>query len=182
MRNAILTPAVDLHDHLWGPLRAPITLVEFGDYQCLRSGVASAILQLVLQQLDDDVRFVFRNFPLTDPHPRAQAAAEAAESVAAHSGNESFWAMHDILFENQDALEDDDLIVYAEAAGADPHVVADDLASHAMADRVRDHVHSGHQSGVDATPTFFLNGRRFEGIWSDAWAFAQELKAAATRG
>ena len=182
MRNVMLTPDVDVRDHTWGPPGAPITLVEYGDYECLRSGVAYAVLQLVLQQLDDDVRFVFRNFPLTDPHPRAQAAAEAAESVAAHAGNDAFWAMHDILFENQDALEDDDLIVYADAAGADPQVVADDLASHAMAARVGDHVRGGQRSGVDGTPTFFINRRRFEGVWSDAWAFAQELKAAATRG
>ena len=130
----------------------------------------------------DDARFVFRNFPLTDPHPRAQPAAEAAESVAAHGGEDAFWAMHDILFTNQDALEIDDLIAYAEAVAADPQTVADDLATRAFADRVRRDVRSGLHSGVDGTPTFFVNGRRYDGLWSDPAAFIDELRAAARQG
>src|SRR4029079_14700993 len=122
-------------DHLQGPPRAPLTIVEYGDYECPRSGRAHAVLQIVLHELGDGARFVFRNFPLTDPHPRAQPAAEAAESVAAHGGEDAFWAMHDILFSNQDALETDDLIAYAEAVAADPQTVADDLATRAFADR-----------------------------------------------
>lgn len=182
MTRIALTPAVGPADHMQGPPRAPLTIVEFGDYECPRSGRAHAVLQIVLQQLADEVRFVFRNFPLTDPHPRAQPAAEAAESVAAHGGEDAFWAMHDILFSNQDALEADDLVAYAEAVGADPQTVADDLATRAFADRVRRDVRSGLHSGVDATPTFFVNGRHFDGTWSDASAFIDELRTAARLG
>jgi protein-disulfide isomerase len=181
MKRGVLASPVHPRDHTWGPPCAPVTLVEYGDYQSLQCGVAYVVLQLVLQQLGDDVRFVFRHFPVVDPHPRAQAAAEAAESVGARGGEDAFWAMHDILFENQDALEDDDLIAYAEAAGADPHAVADDLASRGMAPCVQADVCSGMQSGVDAAPTFFVNGRRYEGIWTDAWAFAEALRAEARR-
>ena len=98
MSKVSLTPPVGPGDHVQGPPRAPLTIVEYGDYECPRSGRAHAVLQIVLHELGDDARFVFRNFPLTDPHPRAQPAAEAAESVAAHGGEDAFWAMHDILF------------------------------------------------------------------------------------
>jgi len=182
MSKVSLTPPVGPGDHVQGPPRAPLTIVEYGDYECPRSGRAHAVLQIVLHELGDDARFVFRNFPLTDPHPRAQPAAEAAESVAAHGGEDAFWAMHDILFTNQDALEIDDLIAYAEAVAADPQTVADDLATRAFADRVRRDVRSGLHSGVDGTPTFFVNGRRYDGLWSDPAAFIDELRAAARQG
>jgi protein-disulfide isomerase len=182
MNEIRLTPGVGPGDHVQGPARAPLTLVEYGDYECSQSGRAHAVLQLVLEQLAEEVRFVFRNFPLTDPHPRAQPAAEAAESVGAHGGDDAFWAMHDILYENQDALEDDDLIGYAEAVGADPLTVADDLAARAFADRVRRDVGSGLESGVDGTPAFFVNGRRFQGLWSDPGVFVDELRAAIRGG
>jgi protein-disulfide isomerase len=182
MKAMTLTPGVGVDDHLQGPARAPLTLVEFGDYEDPHSGRAHAVVQILLHQFGDEVRFVFRNFPLTDPHPRAQPAAEAAESVAAHGGADAFWAMHDILYENQDALEDDDLVGYAEAVGADPLTVADDLATRAFADRVRRDVRSGLHSGVDFTPTFFVNGRRVDGLWSDPAAFMEELRAAARAG
>jgi protein-disulfide isomerase len=179
MSRISLTPSVEPADHVQGPARSALTIVEYGDYACPRSGRAHSVLQVVLHELAEDLRFVFRNFPLTDPHPRAQAAAEAAESVAAHGGEDAFWVMHDVLFSNQDALEDDDLVAYAEAIGADPHTVADDLSTRAFADRVRRDVRSGLHSGVDTTPTFFLNGRRYDGLWSDPAAFIDELRAAA---
>jgi len=177
-----LTPPVSPVDHVQGFPGAPLTIVEYGDYECPHCARAHSVLQIVLQQLGEDARFVFRNFPLTDPHPRAQPAAEAAESVAAYGGDDAFWAMHDILYANQDALEDDDLIAYAEAVGADPQTVADDLATRAFADRIRQDVRSGLHSGVDSTPTFFVNGRRFDGLWSDPAAFIEELRAAARSG
>jgi protein-disulfide isomerase len=90
--------------------------------------------------------------------------------------------MHDILYHNQDALEDDDLVAYAAAAGADPHTVADDIAMRTFADRIRRDVRSGLHSGVDTTPTFFVNGRRFRGLWSDPAAFLDDLRAAARSG
>ena len=102
--------------------------------------------------------------------------------VAVHAGDAACWAMHAILFENQDALEIDDLLGYAEAAGADIHEVAADLASGAMRERVERHIRLGRQDGVTGTPTFFLNGRRFQGDWTDADAFTAALKAAAREG
>lgn len=165
-------------DHVRGPAHAPVTLIEYGDYQCDQCGKAYHVLNAVLGELGSSVRFVFRNFPLIDAHSDAQMAAEAAESVAGHGGEEAFWAMHDILYENQDALDVDDLLGYAEAAGADPVVVGDDLASGAMRPRVRADYRSGVRSGVRGTPTFFVNGRRFTGDWSDADAFVAFLQDA----
>ena len=128
-------------------------------------------MDVVLGELGDAIRFVFRHFPVMEAHAEAERAAEAAESVAARAGEEAFWTMHDILFENQDALSLDDLLWYAEAAGADRAVVADDLASRAMRARLGRDVASDVSSGVEATPTFFVNGVRFEGDGIDADAF-----------
>ena len=116
-----------------------------------------------------------RNFPLAEAHRDAAAAAEAAESVAVQGGEDAFWAMQDLLYENQDALQHDDLIEYAAAAGADPIAVADDLASHSRSDRVRRDFHSAGRSGVPRTPTFFVNGLRFDGDWTDPSALADAL-------
>lgn len=176
IRTAIEHAAPD--DHVRGPVHAPVTLVEYGDYQCELCGRAYHVLNAVLAKLGSSVRFVFRNFPLIDAHSEAQMAAEAAESVAARAGEEAFWDMHDILYENQDALEIDDLLGYAEAAGADAVVVADDLASGAMRARVRADYRSGVRGGVRGTPTFFVNGRRFTGDWTDPGAFIASLQDA----
>ncbi len=174
-------PAVDdvgLDDHVRGPAHAPVTLIEYGDYQCEQCGRAYYVLDAVLAELGPSVRFVFRNFPLIDAHSDAKMAAEAAESVAAHGGDDAFWAVHDMLYENQDALEIDDLLGYVEAAGVDRSAVADDLASGTMRPRVRADYRSGVRSGVRGTPTFFVNGRRFSGDWSDADAFVAVLRDA----
>jgi protein-disulfide isomerase len=179
--NAGGRPIVDAvvpDDHVRGPAHAPVTLVEYGDYQCDACGRAYRVLDAVLAELGSSVRLVFRNFPLIDAHSEAQMAAEAAESVAAHAGDEAFWTMHDMLYENQDALEIDDLLGYAEASGADPEEVADDLASGAMRARVRTDYRSGVRAGVRGTPTFFVNGRRFTGDWTDADAFIAFLQDA----
>lgn len=182
MSNGVLTPPAGPDDHVLGPSHAPVTLVEYGDYECPHCGRAHVVLQTVLSGLGDQVRVIFRNFPLAEIHPHAQAAAEAAESVAAHGGNDAFWAMHDALYENQDALETDDLLEYALAAGVEPARVASDLASGAMTNRVRRDFRSGIRSGVNGTPTFFVNGRRFNGDWTDPVAFAAALREAARAG
>jgi protein-disulfide isomerase len=179
MSQGTLMPPVGPGDHAYGPADAPVTLVEYGDYECPHCGRAYRVLQHVLQELGDDVRFVFRNFPLTEAHPHAEAAAEAAESVAAHGGEEAFWAMHDLIYENQDALQADDLIEYAQAADVNPVDVAEDLASEAMRERVRQDFRSGVRSGVNGTPTFFVNGRRLDGDWSDPEGFASALREVA---
>ena len=182
MSNGTLSVPVGPDDHFLGPAGAPITLVEYGDYECPHCGRAHAVLQTVLGELGEDVRFIFRNFPLAEVHPHAQQAAEAAESVAAHGGNDAFWAMHDMLFENQDALETDALLEYATAVGADPKALARDLSSGATTERVRKDFRGGVRSGVNGTPSFFVNGRRFDGNWGDPVAFAAALHEAARVG
>ena len=168
-------------DHVMGVPHARVAVVEYGDYECPRCARAYLVLQVVLDELGDSVRFSFRNFPRAS-HPRAMTAAEAAESVAAHAGESAFWAMHAMLFENQDAMEIDDLLGYAEAAGANVADVAADLAARTMRERVEYDVERALVDGVSATPVFFVNGRRFDGDWSDADAFTAALEAAAREG
>ena len=168
-------------EHVMGSADARITLVEYGDYECPRCARAYLVLQVVLDELGAAVRFTFRNLPRPS-HPRAMAAAEAAESVAAHAGESAFWAMHAILFENQDALEMDDLLGYADAAGADVADVAADLALGARRQRVEYDIQRAVADGVSATPVFFVNGRRLDGDWSDADAFTAALQVAAREG
>jgi protein-disulfide isomerase len=179
--TSVLIPPVGPNDHVRGPADAPITLVEYGDYECPHSGLAHVVLRQVFEDIGDEVRFVFRNFPLGERHPHAWTAAEAAESVAARGGEDAFWTMHDLLFENQDALQQDDLIEFAAAAGVDPIAVANDLASGEKRERVQRDVTSGRRSGVRGTPTFFVNGRRFEGDWTDPAALSDALQDG-TRG
>ncbi len=171
---------VSPRDHTAGPVDAPVTLVEYGDFECPYCGMAHRVLASVRARLGQRLRFVFRNFPLAEIHPRAQHAAEAAESVGALAGDEGYWRMHDALFRNQRALEDDDLLTYASAAGADPDAVRWHLESGAHADRVEADFASGVRSGVNGTPTFFINGQRFDGDWRDAETFVAALERAAT--
>ena len=182
MSNGTLTPPVGPDDHAQGSGEAPVTLVEFGDYECAHCRRAYAILEHVRRELGDALRFVFRNFPLREAHPHAEHAAEAAESVAARGGEIAFWEMHDLLYENQDALEDAHLLAYAAAAGVDERGVADDLATGATATRVQKDFRSGVRSGVNGTPTFFVNGRRYDGDWTDAPGFAADLLSLARAG
>jgi protein-disulfide isomerase len=126
----------------------------------------------VRRALGDQLRFVFRNFPISESHPHAEHAAEASEAAAA---SDKYWEMHDTLFENQDALEDDDLIRYAADIGIDPKQFTRDLESGKYESDVAEDFSSGVRSGVNGTPTFFVNGKRFDGDWSDPRAFAQSL-------
>ena len=180
--HAALQPAVHDGDHTLGAADAPVTLVEYGDFQCPYCAQAHPIVTAVRERLGARLRFVFRNFPLTQIHPRALHAAQAAESVAAHAGTSTYWAMHDAIFEHQRdsaaALDDEHLIAYAATAGADPRDVRADLEAGAFEERVRADFMSGVRSGVNGTPTFFVNGERFGGDWSDVDAFAAALERA----
>jgi protein-disulfide isomerase len=180
-----LRPPVGPTDHAQGPSDAPVTLVEYGDYQCPYCGQAYQILESVLPRLGDRLRFVFRNFPLAEAHPYATHAAQAAEGTAAQGGEGKFWAMHDALYEHQqdseDALDDAHLIAYAREVGVDADAVTRDLASGAFEQRVRTDFMSGVRSGVNGTPTFFINGVRFDGDWSDVDAFVGALEQASLR-
>lgn len=176
--HATLKPAVHDGDHVAGRADAPITLVEYGDYQCPHCGRAHPIVRAMQQQLGDRLRFVFRNFPLTEIHPDALHAAEAAESVSAHSGVDAFWAMHHTVFSHQHALGDEDLARYAATSGGNANQTLADLAGDAFEERVKSDFLTGVRSGVNGTPTFFINGVRFEGNWTDPEEFAAALEAA----
>jgi protein-disulfide isomerase len=155
-----LTPAVSDADHRSGPDDAPVTLVEYGDFECPSCGAAYPIVEEVRRQMGPRLRFVFRHFPLTQMHPHAMHAAEAAEAAGAQG---KYWQMHGMLFEHQDSLEDADLPRYAKALHLDVGRFNGELASEAHVGRIREHVTSGIRSGVNGTPTFFINGLRHNG-------------------
>jgi protein-disulfide isomerase len=155
-----LTAPVSARDHHLGPLAAPVTLVEYGDYECPYCGAAHPVVTEVKRRLGDQLCLVYRHFPLTRVHPHAQLAAEAAEAAGAQG---RFWPMHDMLFEHQDALDERSLLAYAAALGLDVNRFAGDLSSGAHVPRVREDFASGVRSGVNGTPTFFINGWRHDG-------------------
>jgi protein-disulfide isomerase len=170
-----LTPAVSDSDHRSGPDGAPVTLVEYGDYECPHCGRAHPIVQEVRRRMGRRLRFVFRNFPLAEAHPHAVRAAETAEAAAAQG---KFWEMHDMLFEHQDALEDPDLLRYAKELGLNVGRLMEELAAGTYVERVRKDFRSGVRSGVNGTPTFFINGVRHDGSWEPD-ALLEALEAAA---
>jgi protein-disulfide isomerase len=149
-------------DHIQGPANAAVTLVEYGDYQCPYCGRAYPIIKEVRARMGDRLRFVFRNFPITTSHPNAEAAAEAAEAAG---GQGIFWDMHDHLFENQERLGDRDLHEYAEQVGLDVDRFDNEMAEHVYADRVREDFMGGVRSGVNGTPTFYIDGARHDGSY-----------------
>ena len=175
---ARLVLPVGARDHWQGPEDAPVTLVEYGDYECPHCGRAYPIVKEVQRRLGSTLRFVFRNFPLSESHPHAQHAAEAAEGAAAYG---RFWEMHDALFEHQQALDDRHLVGYAAALGIDGAAFGDALRAHAHKARVREDFVSGVRSGVNGTPTFFINGIRFDDSW-DPDTLTDALKAASRHG
>jgi protein-disulfide isomerase len=154
---ATLNPPVDPErDHVRGPADAPVTLVEYGDFQCPYCGEAYPVVNELLARFGDQLRFVFRHMPLSDLHPRAPFAAEAAEAAAAQ---DRFWEMHDRLFEHQHELDDSDLRAHAEAIGVvDGERFDAELRDHVYAARVEEDYRSGAESGVPSTPRFFVNG------------------------
>jgi protein-disulfide isomerase len=147
-------------DHIQGPIDAPSALVEYGDYECPYCGEAYPIIKAVQERLGDRLCFAFRNFPLVNAHPHAQHAAEAAEAASVQG---RFWEMHDLLFENQNALEDEDLVQYATALGLDARRLIGEVAAGTHTARVREDFRSGARGGVNGTPTFFINGARYDG-------------------
>jgi len=160
--TAQLTPPVSKRDHTVGPASAAITLVEYGDYECPHCGAAHPTVKEIRRRLGNGLRFAFRHFPLSRIHPHAERAAEAAEAAAAQG---KFWQMHDQLFEHQDALDDEYLLAYAAAIGLDVDEFAREMALGVHAPRVREDFLSGVRSGVNGTPTFFINGHRHDGSY-----------------
>jgi len=165
-------PVSDRRDHIRGNPRGEVTLVEYGDFQCPHCGRAHPIITQLLERMGDDIRFVFRHFPLTQMHPDAQLAAESAESAATQG---KFWEMHDALYENQEALDPQSLSSYAADLDLNLPQFQLELAEHKHLPRVREDFSSGIRSGVNGTPTFFINGRRHDGAWDlDSLAAAIE--------
>ena len=176
-------PLVDLYidvdpgrDHIRGPRDAPVTVVEYGDFECPFCGRAEPVLRELLREFGD-VRYVWRHLPLNDVHPNTQLAAEAAEAAA---GQGAFWEMHDLLLAHQDALGWRGLIDYAERLGLDLERFTTDLREHVGAAKVAEDVDSADLSGVSGTPTFFVNGRRHYGAY-DIGTLSEAVRAAGAR-
>jgi protein-disulfide isomerase len=160
-RPARLAVAVNERDHVEGPATAAVSLVEYGDYECPYCRAAVPIVQELRRLLGDQLSYVFRHFPLTGLHPHAQHAAEVAEAAAVEG---RFFEMHAALFENQEALEDDDLVRYAADLGLDAARIRRELGAHSHAGRVREDFDGGLASGVRGTPTFYLDDLRYDGL------------------
>ena len=177
--EAVLTvPVTEDRDHMRGPADAAVTLVEYGDYECPYCGAAYPIVKEVQARMGERLRFVFRNFPIPTSHPHAEQAAEAAEA-AANQGR--FWEMHDLLYENQQRLRDQDL-AYAETLGLAVERFDKELAEHIHAARVQEDFMSGVRSGMNGTPTFYINGARHDASYElDTLLAALERAAAHER-
>jgi protein-disulfide isomerase len=143
---------------------AKLTVVEYGDYECPYCGQAFVIVEKLLKTFESTMRLIFRNLPLAEVHPHAQAAAEVAEAVG-EQGEDKFWAMHDILYENQRSLGNDALRGYVEDVGADLDQVEKALASGSPSARVEADLEGAIRSGANGTPTFFVNGVRYDESW-----------------
>ena len=157
-----LAVPVSERDHRQGPDTAAVTLVQYGDYECPYTRLSTTVVRAIQQQLGEQLRFVFRNFPLTEIHPHALHAALAAEAAAAQG---KFWQMHDDIFHHQHTLEDADLEQFAEAVGLDLQQYARALAEQRSLARIEEDMEGGERSGVQGTPTFFINGALYRGSW-----------------
>jgi len=169
----LAAPVDQRRDHIRGPKAAPVTLVEYGDFECPYCGLAEPAVRELLAGFGD-VRYVWRHLPLTDVHPHAQLAAEAAEAAAAQG---AFWEMHDMLLRHQDALRPADLVGYAAALGLNVERFSRDLRKHAFVSRVAEDVDTADLGGVSGTPTFFVNGQRHHGAY-DIGSLSQAVRTA----
>jgi protein-disulfide isomerase len=156
---ALTLPVSEERDHIQGRADAAVTLVEYGDYECPYCGAAYPILKDVQARAGELLRFVFRNFPITTSHPHAERAAEAAEAAGAQG---RFWEMHDTLYENQSRLADEHLHGYAEQLELDVGAFDRELAEGVHLPRIHEDFMSGVRSGVNGTPTFYVNGARHD--------------------
>jgi Na+/H+ antiporter NhaA len=165
------------HDHVRGPAKAPVTLVEYGDFECPYCGRAEPVIRKLLADYGGDLRYVWRHLPLTDVHPHAAVAAEASEAAALQG---KFWELHDLLLAHQGALTALDLDRYAGELGLDTERFRRDLREHAGRAKIAADVDSADRSGVSGTPTFFINGRRHHGAY-DIDGLTTAVRAAKAR-
>jgi protein-disulfide isomerase len=159
-----LKPPVSDKDHIQGNRYAEIELVEYGDFQCPYCGQAYPIVKIIQQKLGNHLKFIFRNFPLSEIHPQARLAAVASEAAAKQN---KFWEMHHIMFENQHRLYPSDLIEYANELGLDGDQFQDDATNDDLIEKVEADFESGVRSGVNGTPTFFINGEKYNDSWDE---------------
>ncbi|HEX6557241.1 MAG TPA: thioredoxin domain-containing protein [Ktedonobacteraceae bacterium] len=175
-RTRLVVP-VSERDHSQGPASAAVTLVQYGDYECPYTRQSTTVVRAIQQQLGDQLRFIFRNFPLTEIHPHALHAAFAAEAAASQG---KFWQMHDAIFHHQHTLEDSDLEQFAAAVGLDMQQFARDMAHQRSLPHIEEDLEGGLRSGVQGTPTFFINGVLYPGSWEhDALLAALEAASGA---
>jgi protein-disulfide isomerase len=160
---ALRSPVSD-DDHIQGDANAPLELIEYGDYQCPHCGRAYPLIKSIQQELGDKLRFVYRNFPLTQSHPQAMGAALAAEAAGLQG---AFWEMHDMLFENQKKLNPSALIRYAESLDLDIARFCTEMEGPELRQRIEREFYSGMRSGVNGTPGLFINGTLFDGDWEN---------------
>jgi protein-disulfide isomerase len=175
-QSGLTLPVSEERDHIQGPPAAAVTLLEYGDYQCPYCGAAYPIVKELQARMGERLRFVFRNFPITTAHPHAEHAAEAAEAAGAQG---RYWEMHDVLYENQRRLSDADLHGYAEALGLDVERFDRELADGVHAPHVREDFLSGVRSGVNGTPTFYIDGVRHDDSYDLETLLAALERAAA---
>jgi protein-disulfide isomerase len=175
-RRTILTLPVADRDHILGPIDAPIKLLEYGDFECPFCGQAYPVVEAIRRELGDSLCFAFRHFPLATMHPHSEHAAEAAEAAGMRG---RFWEMHKLLFENQNALEDEDLAHYAAILGLDVRRLIAEVLSGAHSERIMEDFRDGARGGVNGTPTFFINGERYDGAQALDELLAALLRAAA---
>ncbi len=157
-----LTPALNKSDHVQGNKEAYIVLVEYGDYQCPHCGQAYSLLKKIQNQLGNNLLFAFRNFPLAQIHPNAIMAAIAAEAADVQG---KFWEMHDVIFENQKKLDTSSLLTYADDVGLNRNKMEADLNEPELLARVSRDFENGIRSGVNGTPSFFINGLKYNDPW-----------------
>jgi protein-disulfide isomerase len=172
-RTDLVLPVDPARDHVRGPDDAPVTLVEYGDFECPFCGQAEAVVRELLADFGD-LRYVWRHLPLVDVHPRAKLAAIASEAAALQGG---FWPMHDLLLQHQKELQPQDLVHYAEEVGLDLDRFRRDIQAHVGADRITEDIDGADLSGVSGTPTFFVNGRRHQGAY-DLTTLTEAIKLA----
>jgi protein-disulfide isomerase len=174
---ALRLPVDPARDHIEGPDDAPVTLVEYGDYECPHCGRAHPIVRRIQEAMGDRLRFVFRNFPLSEIHPNAVAAAESAEAANAQG---KFWEMNHSLFLHQRDLSMENLKHLATNLGLDADRVIEEIETDVYSEHVREDFLSGVRSGVNGTPTFFINGERHDASWDEETLLAA-LQAAAEK-
>ena len=170
---AQLHPAVSNNDHIQGSADAAIELVEYGDYQCPYCAQAYSIIKSLQRSFGKNLKFVFRNFPLTEMHPYAMNAALAAEAAALQN---KFWEMHDYIYEHQQRLDDKSLLGYAEKLGLDLKRFKNDIKLDTLTNKVEQDFESGARSGVNGTPSFYVNGKKYNGDW-ELDAFEEFLRS-----